>query len=236
MNLVNFTASLKEAVAQIRDLGEDFSEDDVWVPGWHKLLMRHTLNSMFHYYPVQVTRTKEMARDAFARAEPKESSGQPGKQVSKGILRALCLRLSPSAPHQALQQLQAFFEVSEKISFVHFLSELLTAVMNVKNVALVPPDDSTMKIAVKANIDDPFATLAASIIVGRKRSAIPFGSVEELLDSLGDLTMNRTPATAATRVGSRTAGGGPAPSSARRGSVSTVVDQEEKSKVDDAWH
>ena len=48
--------------------------------------------------------------------------------------------------------------------------------------------------------------------------------------------MNRTPATAATRVGSRTAGDGPAASSARRGSVSTVVDQEEKSKVDDAWH
>ena len=173
MNLVNFTASLKEAVAQIKDLGEDFSEDDVWISGCHKLLMRRTLNSMFHHYPVQVTRTKEMTRDAFARAEPKERSGQPGKQVSEGILRALCLGLSPSAPHQALQQL--FFEVPEKISFVHFLFELITAVMNVKKVALVPPDDSTMKIAVKANIDDLFATLAASIFVGRKRSAIPFG-------------------------------------------------------------
>ena len=70
--------------------------------------------------------------------------------------------------------------------------------MNVRKVALVPPDDSTMKIAVKADIDDPFATLAASIFVGRKRSAIPFGSVKALLDSLGDLTMSRTPATAAT--------------------------------------
>ena len=39
MNLVNFTASLKEAIAQIRDLGEDFSEDGFWIPGWHKLLM-----------------------------------------------------------------------------------------------------------------------------------------------------------------------------------------------------
>ena len=27
MNLVNFTTSLIEAVAQIRDLGDDFSED-----------------------------------------------------------------------------------------------------------------------------------------------------------------------------------------------------------------
>ena len=30
MNLVNFTVSFKEAVAQIRDLGEDFSEDGFW--------------------------------------------------------------------------------------------------------------------------------------------------------------------------------------------------------------
>ena len=97
MNLVNFTASLKEAVAQIRDLGDDFSEDDVWILEWHKPLMRHILNSMSHHYPVQVTRTKEMARDAFAMAEAKERSSQPGKQVSEGILRALCLGLSPSA-------------------------------------------------------------------------------------------------------------------------------------------
>ena len=32
-NLVNSTASLKEAVAQIRDLGEDFSGDGFWIPG-----------------------------------------------------------------------------------------------------------------------------------------------------------------------------------------------------------
>ena len=32
MNLVDFTASLKEAVAQIRDLGEDLSEDSFGFP------------------------------------------------------------------------------------------------------------------------------------------------------------------------------------------------------------
>ena len=60
--------------------------------------------------------------------------------------------------------------------------------MNVKDVALVPPDDSTMQVTVKASIDDQFATLAASTFAGRNQSAILFGSVEELLDSLGDLT------------------------------------------------
>ena len=108
MNLVNFTASLKEAVVQIGDLVEYFKEDGFWIPGWHKPLMRHVLNSVSHHYPAQVTRTKQMVRDAFARAEADERSGQPGRQVLEGILRALCLGLSLSTPHQALQQLQTF--------------------------------------------------------------------------------------------------------------------------------
>ena len=80
-----------------------------------------------------------MVRDAFARAEPEERNGQPEKQVLEGILRALCLELSPSTPHQALQQLQTF-EVPEKTSFADVLSELRNAMLNVKGVALVPPD------------------------------------------------------------------------------------------------
>ena len=80
--------------------------------------------------------------------------------------------------------------------------------MNVKDVALVPPDDSTMQVVVKASINIQFATLAASIFAGRNHPGIPFSSVEELLDSLEDLTMNHTPATAATRLGSKQQGAG----------------------------
>ena len=58
MNLVSLTASLNEAVAQISDLGEDFCENGFWIPGWHKPLMRHVLNSKSHHYPSHVTRTK----------------------------------------------------------------------------------------------------------------------------------------------------------------------------------
>ena len=236
ITLVNFTASLKKDVAQVRDLGEDISEDGFKIPGWHKPLMRHVLNSVSHHYPAQVTRTKQMVRDAFARAEAYEKSGQPGRQVLGGILRALCLELSSSTPHQALQQLQTF-EVPEKTSFADFLSELRIAVINVIHVALVPPDDGTMQDAVKASIDDQFTTLAASIFAGRNLSAIPFGSVEELLDSVGDLTMNRTPATAATRLGSRKVWGGAASVSARSGkNVFPVVGREKKLRLDDAWH
>ena len=89
---------------------------------------------------------------------------------------------------------------------------------------------------VKASIDDQFATLATSIFAGRNRSAVPFGSVEELLDSLGDLTMNRTPATAATGLGPRKAGGRAASGSARSGNVFPVGGKEKRSKLDDAWY
>ena len=106
-----------------------------------------------------------MLRDAFARAEAGERNGQPGRQVLEGVMRALCLKLSPSTLHQALQQLQTF-EVPKKTSFADFLSELRIAVMNIEDVDLVPPDDSTMQVAVKASLDDQFATLTAFIFAG----------------------------------------------------------------------
>ena len=64
--------------------------------------MRHVLNSVSHHYLAQVARTKQMVQDAFARADANERSGQTGRQVLEGILRALCLGLSPPTPHQAL--------------------------------------------------------------------------------------------------------------------------------------
>ena len=88
----------------------------------------------------------------------------------------------------------------------------------------------------KASIDDQFATLAASILAGRNRTAVPFGNADELLDSLGDLTMNRTPATAGTRLGPRKAGGGAASGSARSGNVFPAGGKEKKSKLNDAWY
>ena len=93
-----------------------------------------------------------------------------------------------------------------------------------------------MQVAVKASIDDQFATLATSIFAGRNRSANPFGSAEELLDSLGDLTMNRTLTTVAARFGPRTAGGETATGFSRSGSAFPVVGQENKLELDDAWH
>ena len=48
--------------------------------------------------------------------------------------------------------------------------------------------------------------------------------------------MNRTPATAATRFGPRTAEGTAAAGFTRRGSLLTVAGQEDKLELDDAWH
>ena len=57
-----------------------------------------------------------------------------------------------------------------------------------------------------------------------------------MIDSLGDLAMNRTPATVATRFGPRAAGDGTATGSSRSGSAFPVVGQEDKLELDDAWH
>ena len=105
--------------------------------------------------------------------------------------------------------------------------------MNAKGVALVPPDDSAMQVAVKANIDDQFASLAASIFARRNRSAIPSGNIQDLLDSLGDLAPSRTLATVTTTFVSSTARGGTATGSARSGNVSPIVGQDNKLKLDD---
>ena len=48
--------------------------------------------------------------------------------------------------------------------------------------------------------------------------------------------MNRTPATAASRLGSRKTGGGAAPGSAHSGSVFPVMNQDKKLRLDDTWH
>ena len=38
MDLANSAASLRETVAQVIDLGDDFSENEFWIPEWHKSL------------------------------------------------------------------------------------------------------------------------------------------------------------------------------------------------------
>ena len=81
-NLGNFTASPNEAVAPIRDLAKDSSEDDFWISGWHAPLMWHVLNSVSHHDPAQVTRTKQSVPIAFtSRAGAEERRGQAGKEV-----------------------------------------------------------------------------------------------------------------------------------------------------------
>ena len=80
------------------------------------------------------------------------------------------------------------------------------------------------------------ATLTTSCFAGRNRSAIPLGSVEELWEYLGDLAMNHTPVTAATRLGSSTAGRGATTGSSRSGSMFLVVGRQKKLRLDDAWH
>ena len=69
---------------------------------------------------------------------------------------------------------------------------------------LLPPRCRKL-LRVKTVIDDQFITTsAAPISAGINKSEVPFGSVEQLLGFLlSDLTMNQTPATAATSFSGR---------------------------------
>ena len=75
----------------------------------------------------------------------------------------------------------ADLEGPEKTLFADFLSELRIAVINVKDLALVPPDDGTMQEAAKDRIDGQFAVLTTSTSAGRTRSALLSVWIKDLL-------------------------------------------------------
>ena len=57
-----------------------------------------------------------------------------------------------------------------------------------------------MQIAIKTGVDDQFAGLSAQIFAGRNMRALPFDSVDELMGSLEDLSLNQTRATSSVRL------------------------------------
>ena len=81
-----------------------------------------------------------------------------------------------------------------------YLSELRLLVGNVRCIGHVAPEDGTMQIAIKTGVDDQFAGLSAQIFAGRNMRALPFDSIDELMGSREDLSLNQTRATASVRV------------------------------------
>ena len=49
-------------------------------------------------------------------------------------------------------------------------------------------------------MDDQFARLSAQFFAGRNMRALPFGSVDDLMESLEDLALNQTRATVSVRL------------------------------------
>ena len=49
-------------------------------------------------------------------------------------------------------------------------------------------------------VDDQFAGLSAQSFAGRNMRALPFDSVDDLMESLEDLALNQTRATASVRL------------------------------------
>ena len=81
-----------------------------------------------------------------------------------------------------------------------YLSELRLLVGNVRCIGHVAPEDGTMRIVIKTGVDDQFAGLSAQFFAGRNMRTLPFDSVDELMGSLEDLSLNQTRATASVRL------------------------------------
>ncbi|CAN0354182.1 unnamed protein product, partial [Laminaria digitata] len=69
-----------------------------------------------------------------------------------------------------------------------------------RSVGHVAPEDGTLQIAIKTGVDDQFAVLGAQIFSGRNLTALPFSSVDSLMRSLEDLSLNQTRATTSVRL------------------------------------
>ena len=63
---------------------------------------------------------------------------------------------------------------------------------NVRCSGQVAPDDGTMQLAIKTNLDGQFAPLSAQIFSGRNMRTVSFSDVDELLAALDDLPQNQT--------------------------------------------
>ena len=140
-----------------------------------------------------------MIADAFARGSHLQAEGRRGPDVLQHIIRSLCRGLSRAIPAAVMQALQNLV-VPVGTPFSVYLSELRLLVGNVRCIGHVAPEDGTMQIAIKTGVDDQFSGLTAQIFAGRNMRALPFDSVDELMESLEDLSLNQTRATESVRL------------------------------------
>ena len=84
--------------------------------------------------------------------------------------------------------------------FSSYLSEMRLLIGKVRCIGRVAPEDGTMQMALKTGVDDQRAGLSAQHFAGRNMRALPFESVDDLMESLDDLALNRTRATASVRL------------------------------------
>ena len=195
--LIQFTSALKDAVSSLRIACDD-PHPYVWTRGWEKCLERHVLRAV-RPTSIQAPSVKSMIADAFAQGSRLQDEGRRGPDVLQHIIRSLCRGLSRATPAAVMQALQNLV-VPVGTPFSVYLSELRLLVGNIRCIGHVAPEDGTMQIAIKTGVDDQFAGLSAQIFAGRNMRALPFDSVDELMGSLEDLSLNQTRATASVRL------------------------------------
>ena len=147
----------------------------------------------------QAPAIKSMIVDAFSQGERLQKENRLGPDLLQHIIRCLCRGLSRATPAAVMQALQNLV-VPVGTPFSSHLSEMNLLVGNVRCIGHVAPEDGTMQIAIKTGVHDQCAGLSAQFFTGRNLRALPFDSVDDLMESLEDLALNQTRATAFVRL------------------------------------
>ena len=141
-----------------------------------------------------------MIVEAFSQRGHFQNEGRHGPDTLQHIFRCLCRGLNRTKPAAVMQTLQNLVG-PVGTPFSRYLSEMRLLVGNVGCIGHVSPEDGTMLIAIKTGVDDQFAGLSAHTFAGRSMRVLPFDSVDDLMESLEDLALNQTRATACTVSG-----------------------------------
>ena len=147
----------------------------------------------FRFAPGISNQVDDRGRLFPGRTTPRRGSVRAG--YPQHIICWLCRGLSRATPAAVVKALQNLV-VPVGTPFSNYLSEIKLLVHNARCIGHVALEDGTMQIAIETGMDDQFAKLSAQIFAGRNMRALPFDSVDDLMESLEDIALDQTRVTA----------------------------------------
>ncbi|CAM9299479.1 unnamed protein product [Pylaiella littoralis] len=124
--------------------------------------------------------------------------GVQGPQALDFLIRVLSKELSTVSPNAVVSELQNLV-VAPGTPFKEYMSTLRSLVQNARSVGHIAPQDSTLQLAVRESVCDQYSLLSADVFKGRDERAVPYGSIDELMEALELMSWNTAAATAVRR-------------------------------------